>query len=457
MHKISMSSQVAQQGEGGSIRLRAGSGVRVPLLAAGLLVFVLIGRIQELFPFLVPLRLGLVAMVLNALVLVSTLDLKELGFKMRILPQPKLVLVILCLALFTVPFSVWPGGSWDFIANTYVKSVFAFFVFLHVIKNERDIAFMVWAGVLSVFLLAVLGLLGNAGGRLQVSSTYDANDLAYVMNCFIPLTFYLSRSGGTFLKGCCFVLMGLMIVVVISTASRGGFVAIVSILTFILLKERQHKLKIFLLAAFVGVVAMSFAGPEYWERMGTILDENDYNYQSGVGRIELWKRGVGLMVDNPLIGAGMGQYNVAEGLIHAGERGWKWSVSHNSYLQIGVELGFAGLIVFLLILAKSIVGLRRLQKSTGPFNLSPFLGATAAGLEVGFYGYCVSSVFLSHAYSPVLLYFLALVTALQAVSIRMRPAEESSGTIREIEQSASSTVSGLRRRAGLRADSEVHV
>ncbi|NLW80480.1 MAG: hypothetical protein GXY42_02240 [Desulfovibrionales bacterium] len=398
--------------------------MRLPVLVAGVLVLVLIGRVQELFPVLTPLRLGLVVLVLNALVLLATLDLNEIGFKMRILPQPKLVLVVLGLAVCTVPFSVWPGASWEFISNTFVRNVFAFFVLLHVMKDERDINGVVWAGLLSVFLLGALGLLGHAGGRMRISSTYDPNDLAFIMNCFIPLAFYLSRSGGTLLKMCCYTLMGLMIVAVISTSSRGGFIGLVSILGVILLKERQNKLKIFVLAAFIGLVALSFAGPEYWDRMGTIFDESDYNYQSGTGRIELWKRGIGMMLDDPVIGAGIGQYNVAEGLLHKGERGWKWSVSHNSYLQIGVELGFPGLIVYLLMLAKSVVVSRKLQISPGPLDASPFLAATASGLEVGIYGYCVCSIFLSQAYSSVLFYFLALVTGLYAVSLKMQATKD---------------------------------
>lgn len=394
----------------------------MPVLVAGLLVLVLIGRMQELFPALIPLRLGLVALVMNALVLIATLDLRDLVFKTKILPMPKLVLTILALALVTVPFSVWPGGSLEFITNTYVRNVFAFFVLLHVMKEERDIRVIVWAGLGSACLLAALGLLGHVGGRMRISSTYDPNDLAYIMNCFIPLAFYLARSGGAFFRMCCYLMVGVMIVAVISTSSRGGFVGLVSILLVIMFKERRHKLRILLVSAFVGIVALSFAGPQYWDRMSTIFDETDYNYQAGSGRIELWKRGVGMMIDNPLIGAGIGQYNVAEGLQHEGERGWKWSVSHNSYLQIGVELGFPGLVVFLLMLAKSLVVLRRLQAPPVEPGTHPFLSATASGLEVGICGYCVSSIFLSQAYSPVLLYFLALVTAMYALFLKRQEA-----------------------------------
>lgn len=424
MHRIHQSPQGSQIHDFTNCPLSSRGGIRVPVLAAGLLVLVLIGRFQEIFPVLTPLRLGLVALVLNALVLLATFDLRDLRFKMRILPQPKLVLVILGLALFTVPFSVWPGGSVEFISNSFVKNVFAFFVLLQVMKDERDIRGVVLAGLLSAFLLGALGLLGHAGGRLQVSSTYDANDLAYIMNCFIPLAYYLSRSCSKLLRICCYLLLGLMIVVVISTASRGGFIGLASIFVVILFKERRHKLKIIVIAFFVGLIALNFAGTEYWQRMGTIVDESDYNYHAGGGRIEIWKRGIGMMIDNPLIGAGIGQYSVAEGLLHQSESGWKWSTAHNSYLQIGVELALPGLIVYLMILAKSIVVARKLQITPGPFDTSPFLLATASGLEVGFYGYCVSSIFLSQAYSSVLLYFLALITALYAVSLRMQTPED---------------------------------
>lgn len=394
----------------------------MPVLVAGLLVLVFVGRVQELFPPLAPLRLGLVALVLNALVLAVTVDLGDIGFKMRILPQSKLVLAILILAVFTVPFSVWPGASLNFILN-FLRIVFAFFVLLHVMKDERDIKGVVWAGLLAVFLLGAMGLLGHAVGRLKVSSTYDANDLSYIMVCFIPLAYYLSKTGGRLLRLCYYALLGIMIIVVIGTASRGGFIGLTCVLIFILLKERRYKLKIFALSIFIGLLAMSFAGPDYWQRMGTIFDEKDYNYEAGSGRIELWKRGVDMMIDNPLIGAGMGQYQVAEGLLHEGQSGWKWSTSHNSYLQIGVELALPGLIVYLLMIAKSIVVVRKLQVSS-VLESMPFLRATASGLEVGIYGYCLCSIFLSQAYSSVLYYFLALVTALYAVSLKMQASKD---------------------------------
>ncbi|UTF50707.1 O-antigen ligase family protein [Desulfomicrobium sp. ZS1] len=393
------------------------------VLAAGLLILVSIGRVQELFPALIPLRLGFIALVLNLLVMLATLDVRDLGFKMRILPLPKLVLAILGLAVITVPFSVWPGNSLQFIMDSLARSVFAFFVFLHVMKEERAIKGLVWAGLLSAFLLGFTGLFGYAGGRLQVSATYDPNDLAYIMNCFIPFAYFLSKTGGKLNKVFCYVLLGLMVVTVISTASRGGFVGLVSVFTIILFKEKQHKLKILVLSAFVGLIAMSFAGPEYWQRMGTIFDQNDYNYEAGTGRIELWKRGIGMMIDNPIIGVGIGQYRVAEGLQHLGESGWKWSTAHNSYLQIGVDLALPGLIAYLLMIVKSVAVARKLQASPGPFDSTPFLAATTRGLEVGFYGYCVCSIFLSQAYSPVLFYFLALVTALYSVSLKMQGSE----------------------------------
>jgi len=415
--------------------------MRMPLLAAGLLILVYIGRVQELFPVLIPLRLGLIALVLNALILLFTQDLRDLGFKMRILPHSKLVLVILGLAVFTVPFSVWPGNSLEFILESLIRSIFAFFVLLHVMKAEQDIKWIVWAGLFSAFLLASTGLFGHTGGRLQASSTYDPNDLAYIMNCFIPFAYYLSKTGGKLNRIACYILLGLMIVVVISTASRGGFIGLAFVFAIILFKDKQHKLKILVLSAFVGLIAVSSAGPEYWHRMGTIFDESDYNYEAGTGRIELWKRGIGMIIDNPLIGAGIGQYRVAEGLQHQGKSGWKWSTAHNSYLQIGVDLALPGLIVYLMMLAKSIVVARKLQLTSGPFGSTPFLLATASGLEVGFYGYCVCSIFLSQAYSSVLFYFLALITALYAVSLRMQaPVDQEPATKKKTLQAVGTEI-----------------
>jgi len=80
--------------------------------------------------------------------------------------------------------------------------------------------------------------------------------------------------------------------------------------------------------------------------MHTIIKpEEDYNRTAEEGRVKIWKRGIGYMMLHPVFGVGAANFPVAEGTISplAGRTevglGVKWGAAHDSFVQIGAELG----------------------------------------------------------------------------------------------------------------------
>src|SRR5678815_3555338 len=90
----------------------------------------------------------------------------------------------------------------------------------------------------------------------------------------------------------------------------------------------------------------------YWQQMGTIASESDYNRTDETGRVQIWKRGIGYMLSNPLLGVGAGNFPAAEGLLSPFAQrqqfgvGVRWSAAHNTLVQVGAELGVVGLVLF---------------------------------------------------------------------------------------------------------------
>src|SRR5205823_12778505 len=126
------------------------------------------------------------------------------------------------------------------------------------------------------------------------------------------------------------------------------------------------------------------------------------------------------------LGVGINGFETAQGLSHGG--GGYWQAAHNSFLQIGVELGVPGLIVFVLWILWTLKGLRRLQAqpktmsvlpgltrqqeaTTSPNPLAPLAGA----LEISLWGFVIGGFFISQAYSGM----LYVVLALSLVCIRL--------------------------------------
>jgi O-antigen ligase len=141
---------------------------------------------------------------------------------------------------------------------------------------------------------------------------------------------------------------GLLIctVAMVRTDSRGGFVALVAVGAYMLFFFHGIKpaFRLLSVAAIAGVLALS-ATTQFWDRMQSINDPDDYNYTSPTGRKAIWSRARGYMVENPVLGLGINNFAAAEGRsdIASGraerDRGFKWSVAHSIWYTVGAELG----------------------------------------------------------------------------------------------------------------------
>jgi O-antigen ligase len=170
-----------------------------------------------------------------------------------------------------------------------------------------------------------------------------------------------------------------------------------------------------LTAALLVFVFAAAATDTYWEKMRTIIQpKDDYNITTEEGRIQVWKRGIGYMLRNPILGVGAGNFPTAEGTISPRARAaytgrWKWSVSHNSYVQVGAELGIPGLLLFLLMFWRAFAGLRAVQHGQ-PRAPPAQLAQTLAACLIG---YMVGGFFLSLAYRDLLYVLIALAAGLR--------------------------------------------
>ncbi len=97
----------------------------------------------------------------------------------------------------------------------------------------------------------------------------------------------------------------------------------------------------------------------------------------------------------------------------------RWNAAHNSFIQIGAELGIPGLVLFVAVIASAFGALYR---SGG--NESALAGAGQShrqltqALTASLLGFVVGSLFLSLAYSEVLYMLIALAVGLQKVTVR---------------------------------------
>jgi O-antigen ligase len=388
-----------------------------------LFTLVVVGRIQEVFPDLAPLRVGLITGGLTALAWVLAPGSFQDKLPAQLQPV-RYVLILLALAVLTIPIGVWPGTSFEFLTESYWKTVLLFLLVLFWCRSVQDMRRLIWVCCLGAIALVVNGLLTGEvdDGRFNANSNmYDANDLALLLVMLLPFLLYLFSTSSGLIQ---IAVSGITIVSlygIVLTQSRGGFLALVVVSMLILGRSalsRASKVTV------VGVALLVFgglAGSEYWDRIETIwAPRTEYDRTAG-SRTQIWQTGLTIMATRPW-GVGINGFGIAEGLSHGGTG--VWLAPHNSFLQIGVELGVGGLIVFLLLIVRTLGGLRHIQAKAKEMPvLAPTpLAALAAALEISLLGFVVGGFFLSQAYSALLYVVLALSAACTRITRSAIPA-----------------------------------
>jgi O-antigen ligase len=267
-------------------------------------------------------------------------------------------------------------------------------------------------------------------GRLGDLVFYDANDFALIMICSIPFAvLFLQRAGGTRRRLLGLVCLGMFVAGIVKSGSRGGFLGLIAVSLYVLLRYRAIPARVRLFAAVAGVALFSIvATGKYWDLIGTILHpQEDYNWSSQEGRREVWKRGVGYMLSRPVLGVGVAAYPTAEGMLSEVGRalasqgkGFKWSVAHNSFIETGAELGVIGLGVFIAIIVVALRSLARISPAgMNAFWVTPREMALAQLLIGALFGFVVAGFFVSAEYFAYLYFLFGLTIGLQKI-IRLR-------------------------------------
>jgi len=383
-----------------------------------------VGRIHEVFPVLLYFKPTLLAAVMSiGLYLLQQSPQRRMG-----LLQSRTTLCLIGLVVWgalSVPAALNQGlafNSWTDFARTIAMC----FVVAASVRRPSDVErlFLVYFSVTVAYTAVVLSRfqLGAGNWRLGDLYTYDANDLATLITTAMPFGLYFvigqRRLGWRLLA-----VGGLIVLAVglIRSGSRGGLVAFLAVAAFVLVgmttipaRSRVVGLTVIL------VVLVGTASDKYWSEMQTIVHyKQDYNVTSETGRVRIWTRGIGYMAGHPLFGVGMRNFNVAEGTIsplaRLRERGigvW-WGAAHNTYIQVGAELGVPGLLLCLGAIITALLSLGRVsRRALRAHPEGSQVSRLAQSLMAALVGFAVGSFFLSLAYADMLYMLIALAIGL---------------------------------------------
>lgn len=378
-----------------------------------LLLVISIGRITELVPLLGSFKLGKITLIF-ALLAILTANNSRFNVPLMSIALVRYVIGLTALIVLSVPSSVWPGQSVDFILNIYIKNLIVFFLIIKIVHDEDALLKIIDGFSISIFCLGILVVVKGTESynRVFAGETFDPNDLAFVMVVGLPIIYFMFINNRGIRKIFLGITLFLSLLTIIKSVSRGGFIGLLVVSVLILFKDKSTRmLTKFTIIGICIALFVGFASSSYWERMSTINTyESDYNTTSESGRIAIWKRGLVLIFNNPVIGVGAGSFSSADG-----QAGGRYQTAHNSLIQVGGELGLGGLIIFLMLLIKSLHLLRNLQAGTIVIALNENNRWIPVALEVSFYGYLSAGFFLSQGYSIMLFYLLSNCVILQKI------------------------------------------
>ena len=385
-------------------------------------------RLQDLFPvlskFYLPTLMSLAALVF----FVMSPAPRRLGKASRWAVM-RFAFCICALVLLSIPTSLYPGYSFSFFFKDYGRTFLLMLCIAAGVRSQVDlerliITLLIGGLIYSVMIITTIPI--GIDGRLGALIYYDANDLALLLACCVPLWIALLRRPERWLRLLAAVSLGVLMLTMVKTGSRGGFLGLIAAGLFMLFgfTTVSKKTRIAAVGAVV-IVFVLVANDTYWHMMASLLNpSSDYNWSgnSDTGRMEIWKRGMGYMFSHPLTGVGARAFPVAEGELSIAAQlqevgiGMKWSAAHNSFVEIGAELGVGGLICFVGMLIAAFAALRstvRACRRLGPAGRRP--AEVAQALMGTLVAFCVSGFFLSQAYSAFLYTTVGLVVALARV------------------------------------------
>lgn len=278
--------------------------------------------------------------------------------------------------------------------------VFLLFFLLWSFKMSQHAA-RTWAG--AGFAFRDWGVVGIGGWF------HDSGEFGIQMVIFFSLATYMLASfweRWNWLKRVLFAVLPLTAVIaVVGSSSRGALLGLAAVVGFMILQTRRSKAV--LAAAAVGLLVLLLLPQEQIQRFGQAGED-----RTSQARLRLWEDGLEMMNRHPALGIGYDNW-----LPYYEEHYGNDLVPHNIFIEAGAELGYTGLVVFLLLVGGTFrLNWRVRRMSRFLPDGGGFLRNMALGMDAALIGYLVCGAFVTVLYYPFFWINLSMSASLFLIS-----------------------------------------
>lgn len=358
-------------------------------------------------------------------------------------PKPKvqfggLGLLVILFFIWTTISAIFTLGNpvvvWD-IWGRMAKITLLFIFVLLVIEKKLHVDFVLWCVVLSVgFYANVEGLKFIAsGGHHKIAGMHghvlsDRNELAIAFVMTLPICYYLLREYGARWPLARIGLLGtiaLLVIAVIGTQSRGGFIALTVLGGYMFIKS-DRKVLMGLMIVVLAIAVAHLASNEWVARINTIeaADEDS----SFMGRVVAWKLSFIMAVKHPFFGGGFKSLEYLPNWLDLSRDFFKYEwfytaekvpsttyarAAHSLYFQVMGEHGFVGLGLYVAMLVSGFRKAARISKMGRALGAPPWLPQLATMIQLSIFAFALGSAALSFAYFDLIFALIGLVLVLE--------------------------------------------
>ena len=302
-----------------------------------------------------------------------------------------------------------------------VQYMLWFLLLMRLLRSDRDLMILYGSLIALAFVISLHGIYqyiiavpipsswtdqAETSVRTRVYSIFGSpNIMGDFMLLFAPMAAALAYwFKDRKMQVICWIVTFCMCFACLFTMSRGAWVGMaVAIIVFALLVDRR------LLGVLLVAMCFALMLPFVSSRLGYLFTEDFATSTSNGGRASRWELGLGYLYDsNPLLGLGLGMFGGAVAMQNQVYSWMSYFYMDNYYLKILCEMGWIGLLCFILLLAVMVWTCCRsiYRAHYKPDRMAPL----AAGMLSGLCGVLTHCYFENIFEEPYMMaYFWAIV------------------------------------------------
>jgi O-antigen ligase len=293
-------------------------------------------------------------------------------------------------------------------------------LYLLVCLKMSQHGFLSWAK--RGFAFASWGVTGSPGWFT------NSGEFALQMGMFVPAATYFIisvRRYVTTIKQLILLFLPISgIASIVASSSRGGLLALIVVLILTALRSKFRIRSLAFLSVGLPILWLVVPG-ESKARFGTAGSDSTSQL-----RLRYWQNGLDMAFRHPVLGVGQGNWTsyyrenywvAGDSLNRFTDRGEAIiQPSHNSFVEVVAQLGFAGLAAFTAVILGSLTTNRRTRTLLEPLGQrGAFLTRSTRAIDAGTVVFCVAGFFMSVAFYPFLWMQVAMTIAVHNASRRL--------------------------------------